>query len=163
MGAKISGARIGHRSVIHYSSELKNAHGITIGNDAIIYKQACLYLGPKGSFNLGTRSHVAPFGFFLVDNNTMSIGNDVAIGPFCAFVCHSNSYMPGRSLFRENFLDGDISIGNNVFIGAHCTFLPGTKVGDNVIIAANSVVRGELESNALYGGTPVNKIKVLEF
>ena len=159
----MSGARIGRRSVIHYSSEVVNAQGINIGDDAVIYKQASLYLGPEGEFNLGRNSHIAPFSFFLIDNNTMTIGDDVAIGPFCAFVCHSNAFRPDKPLFRENFLDGDISIGNNVFIGAHCTFLPGTKVGDNVLIAANSVVRGELESNSMYGGTPVNKIKTLDF
>ncbi|MEA3477932.1 MAG: acyltransferase [Bacteroidota bacterium] len=163
IGAKLSGARIGKRSVIHHTSEIKNAQGITMGDDAIIYKQASLYLGPEGKLSLGGHSHIAPFGFFLIDNNTVAIGKDVAIGPFCAFICHSNTYHEDKPLFRESFQDDDISLGNNVFVGAHCTFVPGAKVGDNVMIAANSVVKGELESNALYGGSPVKKLKSLEF
>jgi len=163
LGVKFSGARIGKRSVIHHSSEIKNAHGITIGDDAIIYRQASLYLGQEGKFSLGDHSHIAPFGFFLIDDNKITIGKDVAIGPFSAFICHSNTYHRDKPLFRESFQDDDISLGNNVFVGAHCTFVPGAKVGNNVMIAANSVVIGELESNALYGGSPVKKLKSLEF
>jgi len=39
--------------------------------------------------------------------------------------------------------------------------LPGTKIQDNVIIAANSVVRGTLEAGWMYGGSPCKPIKKL--
>ncbi len=35
---------------------------------------------------------------------------------------------------------GDTVIGNDVWIGQNVTIMPGTKVGDGAIIAANSTV-----------------------
>ena len=81
--------------------------------------------------------------------------------PFCTFICHSNHFEGDNKLYSKNYLDGDISIGNNVFMGAQCTILPGTIIDDNVVIASNSVVKGHLESNTVYGGSPAKKIKSL--
>ncbi|HIP31260.1 MAG TPA: acyltransferase [Crocinitomicaceae bacterium] len=111
---------------------------------------------------MGKKSHIAPFGYLLIDNNKVTIGDDVAIGPFCTFICHSNSVTGKSKLYAENYLDGDIFIGNNVFIGVQCTILPGTIIEDNVVIASNSVVKGRIERSALYGGTPAKKIKEIE-
>ncbi|QLL74726.1 acyltransferase [Lactobacillus crispatus] len=52
-------------------------------------------------------------------------------------------------------------IGNNVFIGWGATILGGSTIGDNVIIGANSVVSGEVESNSVYAGNPAKKIMTL--
>lgn len=57
---------------------------------------------------------------------------------------------------------GKVKIGNNVFIGTKATILGGTTIGDNVIIGANSLVKGELESNSVYAGNPARKIAALD-
>ncbi|MCD8011771.1 MAG: hypothetical protein LUG99_01075 [Lachnospiraceae bacterium] len=41
---------------------------------------------------------------------------------------------------------GAIEIGNNVFIGSRSTVLPGTKIEDNVIIGAGSLVTGRISA-----------------
>lgn len=53
-------------------------------------------------------------------------------------------------------------IGNNCFIGWGATILGGSHIGDNVIIGANSVVTGKVESNSVYAGNPAKKIMTLE-
>jgi acetyltransferase-like isoleucine patch superfamily enzyme len=60
--------------------------------------------------------------------------------------------------FEQADLFRKIIIGNNVYIGINVTILSGTKVGDNVIIGAGSLVRGELKSNSVYAGVPVKYI-----
>ena len=110
---------------------------------------------------MGNNSHAAPYSYFLITNNSVIIGDDVAIGPFCSFFCSSNSYSDDIPLFRENYENGDIILGNNVFIGAQSTILPGTEIQDNVIIAANSVVKGIIESGWAYGGAPCKPLKKL--
>lgn len=52
----------------------------------------------------------------------------------------------------------NITIGNNVYIGYDCIVLPGTKIKDNVIIGAKSVVKGVYESGYVYAGVPAKKI-----
>lgn len=53
----------------------------------------------------------------------------------------------------------DIEIGNNVWIGANCIILGGAKIGDGCVIAAGSIVKGNLSSKGLYGGNPLLLIK----
>lgn len=110
---------------------------------------------------MGDRSHAAPYGYFLIEDQKLSIGDDVAIGPYCCFFCSSNTYSTRKPLFRENYEKGDITIGNNVFIGAQSVILPGSIISDNVIVAAHSSVKGKLESGYIYGGSPCKPIKKL--
>lgn len=159
---RIRGGKIGSRSSISYKSDITNYQNILVGDHSTIYKNVSIYPYKNGRFKIGHNSHIAPFGYFLIGENLIEIGNDAAIGPFCSFFCISNSAKGTSSLFRENYTTGDISIGNNVFMGAQCVILPGTIINDNIVIAANSVISGVLESGFLYGGSPVKKIKEIE-
>ena len=53
---------------------------------------------------------------------------------------------------------GKVEIGNNVFIGLNSVVLPGTKIGDNVIVGAGTVCRGNIEGNQVIMGNPYIKI-----
>lgn len=156
---KIKGVKFSYNSFIYKGNDISNPRKLELGENSIIYKNCTIYIGDSGSFKMGSNSHIAPFGYLLVDNNKMTIGNKVAIGPFCSFFCHSNQIDGESNDFISNYIDKPITIGNNVFIGSHSVFIAGTVVEDNVVIAANSVVSGTIEKNSLYGGSPAKKIK----
>lgn len=158
---KLFGAKIKRNSVVHFSCEIQKAKGVEIGNHSTIYKETTIYNSPSGRFVMKDNSHVAPYGYFLIDKNKVEIGSNVAIGPHCSFFCHSNKAESLEGPFTEAYIDEDIIIGNNVFIGAHCVILPGTQIPDNVVIGSSSVVKGKLESGYVYAGSPVKKLKKL--
>lgn len=56
----------------------------------------------------------------------------------------------------------EIKIGNNSFIGARAVLLPGTRIGDNCIIGAGSVVKGEIPDNSVVIGNPAKIVKNME-
>lgn len=155
----INGASLKKGAIIYPGVEISNKKAFTIDINSIIYKNCTFYIYEKGQFYMGKNSHIASYGYFLIGNQKLEIGDDVAIGPFCSMFCISNSVKGENKLFRKNYTAGDIRIGNNVFIGSHCIVLPGTVINDNVVIAANSLVNGILESGFVYGGSPVKKLK----
>lgn len=53
---------------------------------------------------------------------------------------------------------GKVKIGSNVYIGTNSLILPGITVGDNVLIAAGSVVTHSVPSNVVIGGNPAHII-----
>ena len=57
---------------------------------------------------------------------------------------------------------GKVVIGNNCFIGFQSLILMNTTIGDNVIIGARSVVKGEIPSNTVWAGIPAKQICTLE-
>lgn len=155
------GTHIGKHSQIDHTVEITNKKAVSIGENSIIYKACTIYLSKSGYFSIGNHSHIAPYGYFLVQDQLLNIGHNVAIGPFCSFFCVSNG-THSTLLFKDQYEKGNIQIGNNVFIGAHCVILPGTTISDNVVVAANSVVKGYLESGFLYAGSPAKAVKKLE-
>ena len=54
---------------------------------------------------------------------------------------------------------GDIVIGNDVWLGRECVILPGAKIGDGAIVAACSVVAGDIPPYTVFGGNPAKFIK----
>lgn len=54
---------------------------------------------------------------------------------------------------------GDTVIGNDVWIGQNVTIMPGVKIGDGAIIAANSIVTKNVEPYTIVGGNPCKLIK----
>ena len=125
---------------------------LSIGKASALYHGTYI-LNASGRFIMGERSHLGAYCYVNVCEGNVTIGNDVAIGPGTSIIAYSNHYEKGRKV-TDVRLTRDVTIGDNVFIGAHCTVLPGTVIHDDVVVAAGSVVRSELDSNAIYGGVP---------
>jgi acetyltransferase-like isoleucine patch superfamily enzyme len=72
------------------------------------------------------------------------IGNDTYIAFDAAILTHDMS----RNLHV------DTKIGARCFIGAKSLILPGVVIGDEVVVAAGSVVTRNIPSNSLVAGNP---------
>lgn len=51
-----------------------------------------------------------------------------------------------------------IYLGDNVFVGARASLLPGTHIGNNSIVAAGAVVKGEYPPGSIIVGNPTKNI-----
>jgi len=152
------GVRIGRGALVDYRCDLELGGGsLELGERVSLYKETTILLGRGGRCKIGSRSHIAPYGYLLVASKRLEIGSDVAIGPFCAIFCSSNHYAPGKK-FVHYRKEEDIFIGDNVLVGAQSVILPGTHIESGVVVAANSTVSGRLESGWIYGGSPAKKI-----
>jgi virginiamycin A acetyltransferase len=110
------------------------------------------------------------------------IGDKLIIGKFCAiakgieFVMNgANHRMNSVTTYPFNImgrcwekaapsledlpLKGDTVVGNDVWIGQNVTVMPGVKIGDGAIIAANSVVTKNIPAYHIAGGNPVKIIR----
>lgn len=95
----------------------------------------------------------------------ITIGDDFYTSSNIQFITHDGSVNVLRNSYSEHKtadLFGRIKIGNNVFIGYGCTILPGSIIADNVIVGANTVVKGSLKSNSVYAGVPARYICSLD-
>ena len=102
--------------------------------------------------------------------------NPISIGNFCSIARNVtmqeynhnpkkiSTYFMGKNVFSEVWKDEQISkagieVGHDVWIGTHCVLLSGAKIGNGAIIAANSVVTGEIPAYAIAAGSPAKVIK----
>lgn len=145
---------------IDYRCEIEGKNNIFIGKNSKLYKNSTIYKKDEGKFVMGEDSHIAPFGYMLIDSENLSIGSNVAIAKNCSFFCVTNAISEDKNiLFKDNYKRGSITIGDNVFIGTNCVILPDSFIENNVVVGANSTVKGRLESGYIYGGNPVKKVK----
>lgn len=103
----------------------------------------------------------------FLDCNTITIGDNVLIGPNAQF------YTPNHPLSARERLTGDpdhpflinanpIVVGNNVWIGGNVVILSGVTIGDNTTIAAGSIVTHDIPANVLALGQPARVVRSLD-
>ncbi|OYQ33333.1 hypothetical protein CHU92_13030 [Flavobacterium cyanobacteriorum] len=128
-----------------YSKLLSTSHLAKYGKGMVI--------GPNSAF--GDFTHFgAPGG--------ITIGRDVIGGSYISFHSENHNFSDPGILIREQGVNSKgIQVGNNIWIGAKVTFLDGATVGDNCVIAAGAVVRGEFPDNCIIGGVPAKIIKTI--
>lgn len=92
----------------------------------------------------------------------IKLGNHVTLTKGVSFITHDGGVWVFRNEDKNIDVFGKIEIGNNVFIGLNSLILPGVTIGDNVVVAAGSVVTKNIENNCVVGGNPARKIKTIE-
>lgn len=92
----------------------------------------------------------------------VTIGEHVTITAGVRFVTHDGGVWILRDEFPDLDIVAPIAIGNNVFIGLNVMILPGVTVGNNVVLAAGSVVTRDIPSNSVAAGVPARTIKSVE-
>jgi acetyltransferase-like isoleucine patch superfamily enzyme len=98
-------------------------------------------------------------------SRSIHIGQHVMIGPNCVIIDS-----PGHRLWPPEHrlalngtdLDKDVFIGDNCWIGLGCVILPGSRIGENSVIGARSVVTGEIPQNSLAIGSPAKVVRKLD-
>ena len=101
-------------------------------------------------------SNIATSEAFLI-----SIGNNTTISTNVSLLTHD--YSAHIIIEGKSDLYGRIEIGNNCFVGANSTILYGVTLGDNVLVAAGSVVTKSFrEKNIIIGGNPARVIGTWE-
>lgn len=85
------------------------------------------------------------------------IAPEVQIGKNCTIL--QNVTIGNGGKFNESAYP---VIGDNVTILAGAVVVGGIKVGDNAVIAANAVVRNNVEKNTMVAGVPARYMKTLK-
>lgn len=104
-----------------------------------------------GRISIGRNVYINA-GCVFLDNDAITIGDNSLIGPNVTLTTASHSCDPVQR--NSGVISAPITIGENVWLGAGVVVLPGVTIGKNSVIAANSVVKSNVQENALFAGTP---------
>lgn len=122
-------------SPLQYAKEI----GVTIGEDNFIPDKKCWSSEP-----------------YLI-----TIGNHCQITTGVRLMTHG-----GGQAVRDRFPNfdtfGKVTIGDWVYIGNNSLIMPGVTIGNNVLVAAGSVVTKSIPSGVVVGGNPAKIICTIE-
>jgi acetyltransferase-like isoleucine patch superfamily enzyme len=155
---------IGFLTIIR-AREMNLSEGVSIGSfcfiDTIVLKvgedtriRESVYVGgittPESKLIIGERCTVMQ-NSFLNPSNPITIGDDSGVGGHSLLFTHA-SWLSKLDAYPVTF--APIEIGKNVWLPWRVFIMPGVRIGDNVVIGANSVITTNIPSNTLASGNP---------
>lgn len=125
-----------------------------------------VYIEPNINFDYGYNIFVGEnfytnYNSILLDICPITIGNNCMFGPNVQLYTASHPLEHGK---RNSGLElgKPIRIGDNAWLGGGVVIVPGVTLGDNVVVAAGSVVTKSFGDNVVLGGNPAGVIKTIE-
>ncbi len=128
-----------------------------------LYQRSILVARYGGKIEIGKECGIS--GSTIYAWKSIKIGDYTRIGANCKIV--DNDFHPVELKFRHNGLNeqytrrSPIEIGDDCFIGMNSIILKGTRLGNNVIVGAGSVVHGVFPDNVIIAGNPAKIVKHL--
>ena len=109
--------------------------------------------------HVGARTFIN-YGAVLLDVATITIGEDVQVGPNVQFLTPTH---PVEAEARRAKLEAakPITVGDNVWLGGGVIILPGVSIGENTVVGAGAVVTKDLPANVVAVGNPARVIRPL--
>lgn len=135
---------------------------LNIGESVVLAERSTIWSGENGvyignNFFLGIGSYISAIG------GKVKIGDDVMIADHVSLYTWNHRYLiKGITFSKMGGIVEEIVIGNNCWIGTGCKILAGTKLGDNCVVAAGSVLTKKYPSNSVLAGIPARIIKKIK-
>ncbi|RHB40472.1 acyltransferase [Enterocloster aldenensis] len=156
----LRGKSLGRRLRVEVSSKLelsKNSfvrfeNGVCFRKNCVlkVRNNACLTIGENVTFNDNCNITV---------RYNVVIGKNTLFGPNVVIIDNDHNYKSND--WMSDFICSEVVIEEDVWIGANCVILKGTHIGKGAIIAAGTIVRGDIQSNELVYEERVYKKKLV--
>lgn len=130
-----------------------------------------IILSNEGKIFFGKYTHVGP-STIIGALNRIYIGEYTTIAPNVRIMDNNNhpvnpvdrykmSLSPHNAPYRQWYYSesASIYIGKNVWIGEYARICKGVTIGDNSIVAANSIVTRNVPSGCIVAGNPAKVVK----
>jgi acetyltransferase-like isoleucine patch superfamily enzyme len=140
---------------------------IVVGDDTMIGMHVTMSagmvpgqdLGPVPVLRVGDRCVIGR-GSHIVAHHSIQIGDDVFTGPYVYITDQNHGYAdPDIPIGRQLPRNAAVSIGSGTWLGAGAIILPGACIGRNVVVAAGSVVLGDVPDRCVVAGVPAKVVR----
>lgn len=138
------------------------------------------YVAGLRNWNFGSKVRIYPGARIESLGGDVNIGDDVSIGQNLHLISSKLVNIGSKTTLSANVFISDIDhkyeqidihimeqglitkatiIGDNCFVGYGCVIMPGSVLGKQCIVGANSVVKGVFPAQCVIAGTPAKIIK----
>ncbi len=114
----------------------------------------------NGKLSIGDDSYIGRYSLIQASSPyEVRIGKNCGISHFVVIYTHTRAADQDMSQKPWKLDGGDVIIKDHCWIGAHVFINPGTTIGENVVIGANSVVTHDIPDYAIAAGCPARVIR----
>jgi acetyltransferase-like isoleucine patch superfamily enzyme len=116
-----------------------------------------LVSGPQGLIDIGDGVFIN-YGSMVCAHLRVRIGSNVMLGNYC-IVADTEIPGIGEPTVKPSIEARPVEIGDGAWLAARVTVLPGTRIGAGAVIAAGSVVAGDIPPGSVAGGIPARILR----
>ena len=146
-------SRVGRRPRTVGRPRVENAGRIEIGDDFLVdstFTPTTLATEPGGVLAIGSRA-ICSFGVSIRATRRIDLGDGAWIAWYSVIHDRRDGEPPEAAR--------PISIGPRVWLAGRVTVLPGASIGEGSVIAAGSVVEGDIPAGVLAAGAPARVLR----
>ena len=88
-------------------------------------------------------------GTIITCRDHIEIGSGTQLGPNVMIYDHDHDFRDKNGIGAMHYRTSPIVIGKNVWVGANTVILRGTSIGDNAVIGAGCVIKGNIPANTV--------------
>lgn len=160
---KLRFKKIGFPSKLGKPLKLIKTRGVSCGKKVRIMSGYRIECYESGTIEIGEDVSIGQ-NLHMISGGKLVIGNHVTFSGnvFISNLNHSYDKIDISALQQEMIIK-DVTVGDYCFIGYGTCILPGTELGKNVIVGANSVVSGKFPDYVVIAGVPARIIKKYNF
>lgn len=152
--------RVGAKTRTFWRPAIDNRGRIVIGDRVRInshWVPVELATGPQGTIEIDDGVYIN-YGTLISAEGRVHIGANVMVGAYCII---GDTEVPGIGDHRGPLqLEArPIDVGAEAWLASRVTLLPGARIGEGAVIAAGSVVAGEIPAGAVAGGIPARILR----
>lgn len=136
------------RSFRGSSIRISKGAKLTVGNNAKIDYNTVISVLDRGSLSIGDNVGIGPNSMIVCHNN-IQIGNGTMFGPGSYIYDHDHLFSKEIGVMPKEFKYGTVKIGDNCWFGAGCIILRDTTVGDGCVIGAGTILKGNYPANSI--------------
>lgn len=146
---------VGARARVFGRPHIDNRGSIVIGDDfaaTCTFATVLLATSPRGRIVIGNGVTIN-YGSAITAASQVRFGDRVMVGPYCVI---GDTDAP----LVDDEAPLDVEIGEDVWLASRVTVRPGSRIGAGAVIAAGSVVEGEIPAGAVVSGAPARVLRV---
>ncbi len=157
---KLYWGHIGWWTYIGPPLHLVGARRIAVGARVRIFPGARMEVhGSNSSITIEDNVGIAQ-SFHITSGGHLVIGKNSTIAAHVSITNIDHTYqIIGKSILDQPFVINETRIGENCFIGMGARIQPGTVLGKQCVVGANSVVRGKFPDYSVIVGAPARIVK----
>lgn len=162
-GAKIwlrSCNQVGAKTRTFWRPNIENQGRIVLGARVRInshWAPVELVSGPNGVIDIADNVYIN-YGSIISAHQSVKVGANVMFGNYC-IVADTDIPGIGHPHSNASIDPRPVEIGEGAWLAARVTVLPGSRIGAGAVIAAGSVVAGDIPAGHVAGGIPARVLR----
>lgn len=145
----------------HTEITLDRGGSLEIGSNFKMRDGAKIRVRKNAECKLGSNVSLNSFNM-IACHEKIIIGDDCQLSPNVQIYDHDHDFTSENGVRDGKYKTAPIIIGNNVWIGANSVILRGTVIGDNAVIGAGCIVKGEVPPDTVLVQKRTSEYKMYE-